>query len=53
LISWDTIENVFYRKDDVYSMLWKISDLSDYLIAGAKCGGPIGEVIAAGTCAYI
>lgn len=40
--SWDTIENVFYRKDDVYSMLWKISDLSDYLIAGAKCGGPVG-----------
>lgn len=41
--SWDTIENVFYRKDDVYSMLWKISDLSDYLIAGARCGGPIGK----------
>ncbi|RSH95606.1 hypothetical protein EHS25_000698 [Saitozyma podzolica] len=39
--SWDTIQNVFYRKDEVYAMSWRIPDLSDYLIAGAKHGGPI------------
>lgn len=39
---WDTIQNVFYRKDEVYAMSWRIPDLSDYLIAGAKHGGPIG-----------
>ncbi|KAK4687137.1 vacuolar protein sorting-associated protein 16, partial [Tremellales sp. Uapishka_1] len=39
--TWDTIQDVFYRKEEVYSMLWKIPDLSDYLIAGGKNGGPI------------
>lgn len=41
---WDTIENVFYRKEDVYQMSWKVPDLSDYLVAVGKNGGPIGEL---------
>ncbi len=40
---WDTIQNVFYRKDEVYSLSWRISDLSEYLIAVGKNGGPIGK----------
>jgi WD40 repeat protein len=40
-IRWDTIQNVFYRKEEIYTMSWKIPDLSDYLVAGAKNGGPI------------
>ncbi|ORX39657.1 Vps16, C-terminal region-domain-containing protein [Kockovaella imperatae] len=39
--SWDTIKNVFYRKDEVYQMSWQIPDLSDYLVAVGKNGGPI------------
>jgi hypothetical protein len=42
--TWDTIENVFYRKEEVYQMSWKVPDLSDYLVAAAKNGGPIGEL---------
>jgi len=33
---------VFYRKDEIYSMGWKVPDLSDYLYAAARNGGPIG-----------
>jgi hypothetical protein len=39
---WDTIQNVFYRKDEVYTMAWRVPDLSDYLVTAAKNGGPIG-----------
>jgi hypothetical protein len=39
---WDTIQNVFYSKEEVYSMLWNIPDLSDYLVSAGKNGGPIG-----------
>ncbi|RSH83220.1 uncharacterized protein EHS24_006887 [Apiotrichum porosum] len=39
--TWDTIENVFYRKEDVYQMAWKVPDLSDYLVAVGKNGGPV------------
>jgi len=41
--TWDTIQNVFYRKEEVYQMSWNVPDLSDYLVAAAKNGGPIGE----------
>jgi hypothetical protein len=33
---------VFYRKDEIYSMGWKVPDLSDYLYTVARNGGPIG-----------
>lgn len=41
---WDTIQNVFYRKDEIYQMAWKVPDLSDYLVEVAKNGGPIGQL---------
>jgi len=41
--TWDTIQNVFYRKHEIYQMSWKVPDLSDYLVTAAKNGGPIGE----------
>lgn len=43
LSSWDTIQDVFYRKDEIYTLEWKISDLSDYIVTSARNGGPIGE----------
>jgi len=43
--TWDTIQNVFYRKEEVYQMSWRIPDLSDYLVAAAKNGGPIGTCL--------
>ncbi|CAK9781051.1 putative vacuole organization and biogenesis-related protein [Cutaneotrichosporon oleaginosum] len=39
--TWDTIQDVFYRKEEVYQMAWKVPDLSDYLVAVGKNGGPI------------
>lgn len=41
---WDTLEDVFYRKDEVYQMSWKVPDLSDFVVAVGKNGGPIGEL---------
>lgn len=40
--SWDTIENVFYRREQIYSMAWDFEDLSDFQSAAAKFGGPVG-----------
>lgn len=34
---------MFYRKDEVYQMSWKVPDLSDFVVAVGKNGGPIGE----------
>ena len=34
---------VFYSKHQVYSMQWNVRDLSDFIIAGARFGGPLGE----------
>lgn len=34
--------NVFYRTQQIYSMQWSIANLSDYIIAGARYGGPLG-----------
>ncbi|KAL1411169.1 Vacuolar protein sorting-associated protein 16 [Vanrija albida] len=39
--TWDTIEDVFYRKEEVYQMAWNVPDLSDYLVAVSRNGGPI------------
>jgi hypothetical protein len=43
--SWETLENVFYRKEEFYSMAWDIADLSDFRVAAAQYGGPIGELL--------
>ncbi|KAK8870008.1 hypothetical protein IAR55_000578 [Kwoniella newhampshirensis] len=42
--TWDTIQNVFYRKEEVYTMSWRIPDLSDYIVTAAKNGGPIAMI---------
>lgn len=35
---------MFYRKDEVYQMSWKVPDLSDFVVAVGKNGGPIGRL---------
>ncbi|WVF72368.1 hypothetical protein IAT40_007183 [Kwoniella sp. CBS 6097] len=42
--TWDTIQNVFYRKEEIYTMSWRVTDLSDYLVCAAKNGGPIAMI---------
>ncbi|KAL0240233.1 hypothetical protein I308_106782 [Cryptococcus tetragattii IND107] len=42
--TWDTIQDVFYRKDEIYTLEWKISDLSDYIVTSARNGGPIAMI---------
>ncbi|EJD40200.1 vacuolar protein sorting-associated protein 16 [Auricularia subglabra TFB-10046 SS5] len=41
--SWDAMPggSAFYRKLSVYQMQWPIRDLSDYIVAGARYGGPL------------
>ena len=48
--SWEAMNDgaVFYSKRHVYQMQWNLgsvgggTDLSGYIVAGAKLGGPIG-----------
>jgi hypothetical protein len=40
---WDVIQNVFYRKEQVYELAWHIPGLEDYRVAAAKYGGPVGK----------
>ncbi|WWC85237.1 uncharacterized protein L201_000099 [Kwoniella dendrophila CBS 6074] len=42
--TWDTIQDVFYRKEEIYTMSWRIPDLSEYIIAVGKNGGPIAII---------
>lgn len=41
---WNQLYNKFYRKFDVYEMLWNHIELDQYIVAGAKHGGPIALV---------
>lgn len=42
--SWEALGETFYRRQEIYSMQWStISDLSDYVVAVSKWGGPLGE----------
>jgi len=46
--SWEAMGDgsVFYRKHAVYEMQWQgIHDISEYILEGARHGGPIGELI--------
>lgn len=43
--SWEPLGETFYRKQDIYSMQWSISDLSDFIVAGAPWGGPLGALL--------
>ena len=38
---WEKLADVYYRKHEVYSMCWKNIDLSHYVVAAGKYGGPI------------
>ncbi|KAJ3996424.1 Vps16, C-terminal region-domain-containing protein [Lentinula boryana] len=41
--SWQAMQNgtVFYRRQQLYSMMGKMPDLGDYIIAGCRYGGPL------------
>lgn len=43
--TWDVIQTVFYRKEQVYELSWHIPGLEDYRVAAAKFGGPIGTSV--------
>lgn len=36
---WSSLQDVFYRKSEIYSLSWGIDELSDYIVASAKNGG--------------
>lgn len=36
---WSSLQDVFYRKSEIYSLSWGIEELSDYIVASAKDGG--------------
>lgn len=42
---YELIRFVVGRKQEVYTMQWKIKSLSDYIVCGAKYGGPIGRAL--------
>ena len=44
--SWQAMQegNVFYRRQQCYSIPGKLPELGDYIIAGCCYGGPIGNV---------
>jgi hypothetical protein len=35
--------NYFNSTREVYQMMWQLNDLTDFIIAGARYGGPLGE----------
>ncbi|KAF9940768.1 Vacuolar protein sorting-associated protein 16 [Modicella reniformis] len=41
---WFELQDRFYRKQEIYVMLWEQVDLSKYMAAAAPCGGPIALV---------
>ncbi|OZJ06505.1 hypothetical protein BZG36_00636 [Bifiguratus adelaidae] len=38
---WQRLQDRFYRKQEMYTMLWKSMDLRKYYLAGAPYGGPL------------
>lgn len=40
-LEWSSLQDVFYRKSEIYQLTWGIDDLSDYLVTSAKNGGLI------------
>ncbi|QRV75847.1 vacuolar protein sorting-associated protein 16 [Ceratobasidium sp. AG-Ba] len=45
--TWEPVQDgeVFYSTREVYQMLWQLNDLTDFIIAGARYGGPLGKYI--------
>ncbi|KAG0268380.1 hypothetical protein DFQ27_006874 [Actinomortierella ambigua] len=41
---WTQLQDRFYRKQEIYQMLWKQVDLSKYMVAAAQYGGPLALV---------
>ncbi|KAK5823097.1 hypothetical protein F5H01DRAFT_129983 [Linnemannia elongata] len=41
---WIQLHDRFYRKQEIYTMLWKQVDLSKYMLAAAPFGGPLALV---------
>ena len=48
--SWQAMQegNVFYRRQQCYSIPQKLPDLAEYIIAGCRYGGPIGNISSRG-----
>ncbi len=44
--SWQAMQdgNVFYRRQQLYSVSGKFPDFADYITAGCRYGGPIGAL---------
>ena len=40
---WNQLYDRYYRKREVYAMLWDKMDLSKYMVAAAPFGGPLGD----------
>jgi hypothetical protein len=43
-LEWSSLQDVFYRKSEIYHLTWGINNLSDYLITSAKNGGLVALV---------
>ncbi|CAE6465863.1 unnamed protein product [Rhizoctonia solani] len=43
--TWEPVQDgeVFYSTREVYQMMWQLNDLTDFIIAGARYGGPLGR----------
>ncbi|OAD74766.1 hypothetical protein PHYBLDRAFT_124139 [Phycomyces blakesleeanus NRRL 1555(-)] len=41
---WILLHDRFYRKQEIYSLSWKQTDLSKFMIASAQFGGPIAMI---------
>jgi len=41
--TWEAMQDgqVFYRKQQIYTIHGKLPDLSDYIVAGSRNGGPL------------
>jgi vacuolar protein sorting-associated protein 16 len=49
--SWEAMQdgNVFYRRQQLYSIQGKLPNLEDYIIAGCRYGGPVGTLTSSHT----
>lgn len=43
---WEAMQegNVFYRRQQLYSVTGKLPNLGDYIMAGCRYGGPLGQL---------
>lgn len=44
--SWQAMQdgNVFYKRQQLYTIHDKLPNLDDYVVAGCRFGGPLGEL---------